>query len=310
MAKTVFRPNEIKAKTGDKVTLQLIHDYALKEEAEESDVEEYTGPSAEDLRREAEAFRAGWEIEKKRMLDEAQKSADEIVKNAEDAAFAEVKRQTDQAQIIKADAEKAAQDIITKAQAEAQEIIAKAHSDEEEIRSSAYRKGYDEGRESGYNDGQTEQERLVGRIHRIIESVMNRREEILKETEQQIVDLVILMTRKIVKIISENQKGVVLSNVLAALKKVKARSSVIIHVNLEDVKLTSEHTNEFIKRVEAVQDITVIEDSAVDKGGCIVETDFGAVDARIASQLGELENKILEISPVKTVSSENTGASS
>lgn len=310
MAKTVFRPNEIKAKTGDKVTLQLIHDYALKEEAEESDVEEYTGPSAEDLRREAEAFRAGWEIEKKRMLDEAQKSADEIVKNAEDAAFAEVKRQTDQAQIIKADAEKAAQDIITKAQAEAQEIISKAHSDEEEIRSSAYRKGYDEGRESGYNDGQTEQERLVGRIHRIIESVMNRREEILKETEQQIVDLVILMTRKIVKIISENQKGVVLSNVLAALKKVKARSSVIIHVNLEDVKLTSEHTNEFIKRVEAVQDITVIEDSAVDKGGCIVETDFGAVDARIASQLGELENKILEISPVKTVSSENTGASS
>lgn len=310
MAKTVFRPNEIKAKTGDKVTLQLIHDYALKEEAEESAVEEYTGPSAEDLRREAEAFRAGWEIEKKRMLDEAQKSADEIVKNAEDAAFAEVKRQTDQAQIIKADAEKAAQDIITKAQAEAQEIISKAHSDEEEIRSSAYRKGYDEGRESGYNDGQTEQERLVGRIHRIIESVMNRREEILKETEQQIVDLVILMTRKIVKIISENQKGVVLSNVLAALKKVKARSSVIIHVNLEDVKLTSEHTNEFIKRVEAVQDITVIEDSAVDKGGCIVETDFGAVDARIASQLGELENKILEISPVKTVSSENTGASS
>lgn len=310
MAKTVFRPNEIKAKTGDKVTLQLIHDYAQKEEAEESDVEEYTGPSAEDLRREAEAFRAGWEIEKKRMLDEAQKSADEIVKNAEDAAFAEVKRQTDQAQIIKADAEKAAQDIITKAQAEAQEIITKAHSDEEEIRSSAYRKGYDEGRESGYNDGQTEQERLVGRIHRIVESVMNRREEILKETEQQIVDLVILMTRKIVKIISENQKGVVLSNVLAALKKVKARSSVIIHVNLEDVKLTSEHTNEFIKRVEAVQDITVIEDSAVDKGGCIVETDFGAVDARIASQLGELENKILEISPVKTVSSENTGASS
>lgn len=310
MAKTVFRPNEIKAKTGDKVTLQLIHDYAQKEEAEESAVEEYTGPSAEDLRREAEAFRAGWEIEKKRMLDEAQKSADEIVKNAEDAAFAEVKRQTDQAQIIKADAEKAAQDIITKAQAEAQDIITKAHSDEEEIRSSAYRKGYDEGRESGYNDGQTEQERLVGRIHRIIESVMNRREEILKETEQQIVDLVILMTRKIVKIISENQKGVVLSNVLAALKKVKARSSVIIHVNLEDVKLTSEHTNEFIKRVEAVQDITVIEDSAVDKGGCIVETDFGAVDARIASQLGELENKILEISPVKTVSSENTGASS
>lgn len=310
MAKTVFRPNEIKTKSGDKVTLKLIHDYTPEKVEEAAEVEEYIGPTADDLRKEAEAFKAGWEIEKKRMLDEAQESADEIVKKAEDAAFAEVKRQTDQAQVIKADAEKEAQDIVNKAQAEAQEIIAKAHSEENEIRDSAYRKGYDEGQKSGYNDGQSELNRLIERVHKIVESVMNRREEILRDTEQQIVDLVILMTRKIVKIISENQKGVVLSNVLSALKKVKTRCSVIIRVNIEDLKLTSEHTGEFIKRVEAVQGITVIEDSSVDKGGCIVETDFGAIDARIASQLGELENKILEISPVKTVEAKKETAAS
>ena len=310
MAKTVFRPNEIKTKSGDKVTLKLIHDYTPEKVEEAAEVEEYIGPTADDLRKEAEAFKAGWEIEKKRMLDEAQKSADEIVKKAEDAAFAEVKRQTDQAQVIKADAEKEAQDIVNKAQAEAQEIIAKAHSEENEIRDSAYRKGYDEGQKSGYNDGQSELNRLIERVHKIVESVMNRREEILRDTEQQIVDLVILMTRKIVKIISENQKGVVLSNVLSALKKVKTRCSVIIRVNIEDLKLTSEHTGEFIKCVEAVQGITVIEDSSVDKGGCVVETDFGAIDARIASQLGELENKILEISPVKTVEAKKETAAS
>ena len=310
MAKTVFRPNEIKTKSGDKVTLKLIHDYTPEKVEEVAEVEEYIGPTADDLRKEAEAFKAGWEIEKKRMLDEAQKSADEIVKKAEDAAFAEVKRQTDQAQVIKADAEKEAQDIVNKAQAEAQEIIAKAHSEENEIRDSAYRKGYDEGQKSGYNDEQSELNRLIERVHKIVESVMNRREEILRDTEQQIVDLVILMTRKIVKIISENQKGVVLSNVLSALKKVKTRCSVIIRVNIEDLKLTSEHTGEFIKRVEAVQGITVIEDSSVDKGGCVVETDFGAIDARIASQLGELENKILEISPVKTVEAKKETAAS
>lgn len=310
MAKTVFRPNEIKTKSGDKVTLKLIHDYTPEKVEEVAEVEEYIGPTADDLRKEAEAFKAGWEIEKKRMLDEAQKSADEIVKKAEDAAFAEVKRQTDQAQVIKADAEKEAQDIVNKAQAEAQKIIAKAHSEENEIRDSAYRKGYDEGQKSGYNDGQSELNRLIERVHKIVESVMNRREEILRDTEQQIVDLVILMTRKIVKIISENQKGVVLSNVLSALKKVKTRCSVIIRVNIEDLKLTSEHTGEFIKRVEAVQGITVIEDSSVDKGGCVVETDFGAIDARIASQLGELENKILEISPVKTVEAKKETAAS
>jgi flagellar assembly protein FliH len=32
-----------------------------------------------------------------------------------------------------------------------------------------------------------------------------------------------------------------------------------------------------------------------------VETDFGAIDARISSQLAELESQILSISPIKTV---------
>jgi flagellar assembly protein FliH len=52
--------------------------------------------------------------------------------------------------------------------------------------------------------------------------------------------------------------------------------------------------------MEGVKAIQVVEDSSVDPGGCIIETDFGEIDARIASQLAELESKILEISPVKT----------
>lgn len=301
MAKTVFRPNEIKAKPGE-VTLKLIHDYSPVEEVEEAPVEEYTGPTPDDLRREAEAFKTGWEIEKKRMLEIAQASADDIVKKAEEAAFAEVKRQTDQAQIIKSDAEQAASKIIEDAKLEAERIIQEANVEKENIKATAHQDGYKEGHEQGFMEGQNEVNRLVERVHKIVESVMVRREEILCETEQQIVELVLLMTRKVVKIISENQKTVVLSNVLAALKKIRTRGNITLRVNTEDLKLTTAHVDEFIKRIENVSGISVIEDSSVDKGGCIVETDFGAIDARISSQLAELESKIMEISPVKSVS--------
>lgn len=109
------------------------------------------------------------------------------------------------------------------------------------------------------------------------------------------------MTRKVVKIMSDNQKSVVMANVVQALKKVKGRGEVTLRVNMEDVKLTTDHIKDFIKEVENVKNITVLEDSSVEKGGCIVETDFGAIDARISSQLSELETKVLEISPIKTV---------
>ena len=253
------------------------------------------------MRREAEAFKAQWEQEKQQMLQEAQAKADEIVKKAEDAAFAEVKRQTNQAQVVKNEAEQNAAEIIKNAQEEASRIIEEAKSEQDSLKKSGYSEGVNQGREEGFSEGKAEVERLIERTHKILEGVMARREEILSETEQQIVELVILMTRKVVKIISENQKSVVMANILQALKKVKGRGNVTVRVNMSDVKLTTEHIQDFIKQVENVQGITVLEDSSVDKGGCVVETDFGAIDAKIQSQLSELETAILEISPVKTI---------
>lgn len=300
MAQSVFRPNQVVKKDGE-VMLKLTHEFAPEKEEEVEAIPEYEGPTADDLRREAEEFKKQWEVEKAQMLEKAKASADEIVKNAETAAFAQVKHQTDNAQVIKNNAEKSAADIVKKAQEEAQDIISKAHLDEEKIRTDANKEGFDKGHEEGYQHGNEEADRLIERLHSIIEAVQNKRQEILDSTEQQIVELVLLMTRKVVKIMSDNQKSVVMANVVQALKKVKGRGDVILHVNMEDVKLTTDHIKDFIREVENVKNITVLEDSTVEKGGCIVETDFGAIDARISSQLSELETKILEISPIKTV---------
>lgn len=300
MAKTVFRPTEIKKKPGE-MMLKLVHNYepVVEEVKEEEPV--YEGPTADDLRREAENFKIHWEEEKQQLLDKAQSEADDIVIKAKDDAFAEVKRQTDRAQVIKTDAQNNAAEIIKDAQEQAQKIIADANAQQEKIKQQSSTEGYEKGHEEGYQYGKSEADRLIDRMHSVLDAVMQRREEILKETEQQIIELVILMARKVVKVLSENQKSIIMNNVLLALKKVKGRGDVILRVNLEDVKLTAEHTRDFIERVENIKNISVVEDSSVEKGGCIVETDFGAIDARISSQLKELEDKILDVAPIKTI---------
>lgn len=301
MAKTVFRPNEIKACSGS-VMLKLPVNFEPEvEEVEAEPVEVYEGPTVEELRKEAEEYKVQWEAEKQSLLDKAQAEAKEIVAKAEQAAFDEVKRQTDQAQVAKTNAEAEAADVLKKANEEAATIIAQAQEEKQKIHDEAYKTGFDEGREKGYEEGNLEAQRLIDRLHVILDRIMDKRQEILDNTEQQIVELVLLMARKVVKVISENQRNVVMSNVLQALRKVKGRGDVIVRVNLADVKLTTEHTKDFMRAVENIQNITVAEDSSIDRGGCIIETDFGAIDARISSQLAELEQKILEISPIKTV---------
>ncbi len=305
MAKNVFTINEIKP-LEDKVILKPFKNFAPVEEEVEEVVEEvYEGPTADDLRREAELFKVQWEQEKARMLQEAQAQADEIIRQAEQSAFEEVRRKTDQAAVIKQQAETEAADIIHEAEVRSMEIIQEGEQKREKTVGDAYKDGFDKGSEDGYNEGKQEVQRLVDRLHIILEKTMDKRQEILDSTEQQIVDLVLLITRKVVKVISENQRQVVMQNVLQALKHVKGRGDVTIRVNLEDVKLTSEHTREFMAAVESIKSISVAEDSSVERGGCIVETDFGAIDARISSQLSELEQKILEISPIKTVTRSN-----
>lgn len=301
MAKTIFRGFEVSKNTNDVVCLQL--NKTFQNEPEEEIIDDtpvYQGPSIEDLKKEADDFKQDWEKEKERMLAEAQAAADKILKDAENAAFDEVKRQTDEAQVFSQKAKDEAQDIIKDAEDKAHAIISDAQKNQASVNREAYQEGFGRGREEGFKEGELEVKRLADRLQTIIVKTMDKRQEILSETEQQIVDLVLLMTRKVVKVISENQRNVVVSNVVHALRKVKGRGDVIIRVNLADVGMTTEHTKNFIASAENVKNITVVEDSTVDQGGCIIETDFGAVDARIASQLNELEQKILEISPIKT----------
>ncbi|HTP58123.1 MAG TPA: flagellar assembly protein FliH, partial [Spirochaetia bacterium] len=268
--------------------------------AEEERGGEYAGPTVDDLRREADAFKKDWEAEKERMLAQAQAEAEKIKKDAEKVAFDEVKRKNNQAQKIRQDAEDQAQVILAEARAKAEmlenEIKARVTQTERE----AYEKGHAEGHEKGFEEGKAEVARLVDSLHTIITKAIEKRNEIIEEAETQIINLVLLIVKKVIKVISENQKNVVINNVVQALRKLKSRGDVVIRVNLADLELTSEHVKDFMKMVENVKSITVLEDSSVDRGGCIIETDFGQIDARISSQLHEIEERILELMPIRS----------
>ena len=301
MQKTVFKGNEFK-KGNDKVFLQLYKNFAEDENTDEVVEEEYTGPTASELREEAENFKKQWEVEKQTLLDDTEKQAQQIIKNAEDMGAQEVKKRTEEAETIKEDAQKEAEKLIDEAKQKVESILLDAENKVQEKLKQAYDEGFENGKKAGYEEGYKEAERLIEMLHTMINETIARRQEILEETEQQIVDMVILVSRKVIKVLSDQQTDIVKNNVLQALRKVKGKASVTIRVNMKDVKLTTEHAKEFLTQVQNIEDIKVVEDSSVDVGGCIIDTDFGSIDARISSQLAELEQKILEISPIKSKS--------
>jgi len=308
MAKTVFRSGEVTLcdepvflappyapEAEEDVLLQT-----AEEEAAAAEEKNFQGPTAEELRREAEEFKAAWEAEKAKMIADAQEEAARIKTEAEEAAAKALSDGEEAATALQKEAQEAAEKLLAEAKAQAEAETTAGRETLEKEKKAAIDAGFTEGREAGFAEGKAEVDRLIARTQTVLERAQDKREAILSDTEQQIIDLVLLISRKVVKAISENQRNVVISNVVQALRKVKGRGNIIIRVNMVDLKLTTEHTKDFVQLVEGSKSIQVVEDSTVDPGGCVIETDFGEIDARISSQLAELETKILEISPIKT----------
>jgi flagellar assembly protein FliH len=308
MSKNVFRSFEVKSLNA-KVYLkppqirkrEAVEDLEELEDLEEiEEVSEYDGPTVNDLRQEAERFKAEWEGEKAAMIASAQAEAEKKVSEAEQLVFGEIKIKNDAAVRIKSEALIEAERLVKDAEKNASTLVADATTKAKEIENTAYDEGFEMGKKEGFTKGEHESARLVGRLHLILSRAIDARGNIIDETETQLVQLVLQIAKKVIKVLSENQKNIVVNNAIQALRKLKSKADVIIRVNLEDLKLTTENTKNIIEMIENVNNITVMEDTTVDKGGCIIETDFGQIDARIASQLREIEEKIIELVPIKT----------
>ncbi|WP_337865699.1 FliH/SctL family protein [Ignavibacterium sp.] len=77
------------------------------------------------------------------------------------------------------------------------------------------------------------------------------------------------------------------------LKKVLTANEILIRLNPGDFEVVTNDLKEINKSID-VSKIRFEKDEAIEKGGCLVETEIGNADARISSQLNELKRKLEE----------------
>jgi len=272
-------------------------EYAI--DAEGQIIEQYHGPTIEEIEEELERYKRETEEQIQRQLEESQKRAREIEEQGRNLAFQLTQEASEKA---KKEIEKArleAEQLIQRAKTEVERMVKEAEMRVAEIEHEAYQKGYEAGREVGFKKGQAEVRRLVDRLGVIIGQAIDIREEIIAASEKQMVEMILMIARKVIKDEVAERKEVVLNNIREALKRIKDRDRVNIRVNFADLELTTAHKDELIKMMESLRKVNIYEDSRVDRGGCIIETDVGAIDARISTQLKEIEDAIRNAEPLK-----------
>lgn len=302
MSKLVFKPGEVTHSTVAK-QIELPSDYQKNliddEEFREFEVDEqgnpidiYQGPSIEEMEAELERYRRETQEEVDRMLADARKRAQEIEEQGKAAAFRElqesrdtIKREMEQHQV---DSERE----IERGKFEAERMIKDAELKVSEIEHEAYKKGYEAGREEGYKEGQAEVMRLIDRLGTVVSTAVDIRDEIINSSEKLMSEMILMISRKVIKDEIVERREVVINNIKEAIKRVKDRDRIDIRVNFADLDMTTAHKDELIKMMESLKKVNIYEDSRVERGGCIIETDVGAIDARISTQLDAIEEAI------------------
>ncbi|MBI3394519.1 MAG: flagellar assembly protein FliH [Spirochaetia bacterium] len=304
--KLVFKPVQI-ASVKDSVELEIPEKYRKFQGIEESDeyevdaegnvIEQYHGPTIEEIEAELERYRKETEEKIQRSLEEAHEKARQIEEEGKAVAFNLIQESKEKAKREEEGARLNADQIIERAKLEVERMVKEAEMRVAEIEHGAYQKGYDAGREVGFKKGQSEVRRLIDRLGTIVGQAIDVREKIIADSEKQMIDMILMIARKVIKDEIVERKEVVLNNIREALKRIKDRDRVDIRVNFADLELTTGHKDELIKMMESLRKVNIYEDSRIDRGGCIIQTDVGAIDARIATQLKEIEEAIRNAEP-------------
>jgi len=179
--------------------------------------------------------------------------------------------------------------IIEEANSEAQEIMRAAELEAQKLISDSEEEGYTKGYESGFLKGKEKAQSIIDDAFAIKEFIDKRKESLYKDTEYELLKLVLSIAKKVIGSELEQNKEAILSLVNQALKKCAFKKKLVLKISPHDSEYIIENKNRICMMVEGVSDIEIVPDLSLTKGSCIVETPSGEINSSIDVQINEIE---------------------
>jgi len=158
----------------------------------------------------------------------------------------------------------------------------------EEIKRAAFEEGLAQGQAEGLEMGRREAEPVIERFLDSLGEVASLKETIFKGCEMDVVELIAAAAEKIVQKQISLDKEVAAGVIKNALKSLTDRKELSVRINPADYSLIHERKAEYFGDIDGLRGITFIEDELVGAGGCMIESRFGELDARIEKQIESL----------------------
>src|SRR5580704_13564651 len=192
--------------------------------------------------------------------------------------------------------------VLTRAQQPAQEYSppppasgggrgARFGNDPEQKMRAAHQQGVQEGQASVRQELAGQLEAMNVRMARAIEEMSGMRRRFRQEAEEDVVKLALAIARRVLHRELTVAPDALLGLVKAALEKIEAREVHTVRIRPEDATMVKQ----FLGKMGLPQRVEVVSDPGRERGAAIFDSNRGALDASVETQLSEIERGLADL---------------
>ncbi|MBN2706029.1 MAG: hypothetical protein JXR89_06295 [Deltaproteobacteria bacterium] len=185
----------------------------------------------------------------------------------------------------RAEAEGQRAEIVFAARGEAADIRSEAEDDCVQLR----RQTEEQARQEGLQRADEELNERLARLDRLLEGLSTSAAYCLEKYRQSMVDLALSCARKIVCRQITLEPGIINECVDEVLQESGIQGRIRLLLNPEDLSLVENEKTRLLSRHPKIHELTLEIGEGLERGGCVVETPTGRIDASLPGKLEELK---------------------
>ncbi|MFP3904588.1 MAG: FliH/SctL family protein [Armatimonadota bacterium] len=183
-------------------------------------------------------------------------------------------------------------EIIAEAKEEAERIVRAAHEQALQIRQSAHtemQQQIDEAVEAEVRAvRQAQTEVFQKQARQLVEEFQQAAEDSLARLTRQVAAMVSAIVEKVVYRKTADDDEIVLDVMEEALGELTDATTLTVTVHPDEAETVDEHREILLQTVGNIAEIRIVKDNDMQRGGCLLDSDAGEVDARVPSRLAAI----------------------
>ncbi len=159
----------------------------------------------------------------------------------------------------------------------------------ETIQEEAYQKAYELGKEEGHAQSLKENQEKIDaqlkQVTEVVESIEQMKMDLLSQNEAQFIRLIYHIAKEIaMEEINKNDERII-GVLKECMKSAQSDENILIRISNEDLESFKNLKDSLPKEIEFLKDASFEGQEDIERGGCIIETNYGVIDASLEQRV-------------------------